>query len=214
MNSRCLAFLLIAAWAAVPAGAETARRDGGADQAALQQLQAMAQQAKAERDTLQADNDKLKEELTSAKKDMARLSSEKKALQQRLDNTEGSLDRFKGAHTQTIDRLRETQERMDKLVEKYKELVATFREMETQKASLQDTANTQSAQLDDCAKHNVALYKLDLELLAKYRDKGVWDALKQSEPVTGLSQVAVESMIEQYRIRLDKEQINATDVVK
>ena len=214
MNSRYLVLVLISVIAAIPATAETMRREGGADQAALQQFQVMAQQATAERDALQAENAKLNDQLASAKKEAGHLTAKNKTLQQQLDNTSTSLDRFKEAHTQAIDRLRETQDRLEKLVDKYKELVATLRDMETQKAHLQDTVNTQSAQLDDCAKHNVALYKVDQDLLEKYRNKGVWDVLKQREPVTGLSQVRVDSMIEQYRLRLDKEQVSAAAVAK
>jgi chromosome segregation ATPase len=214
MNSRNLLVVIIAATLAFPAAAETVRREGGADQAALIQAQALAQQAGAERDALQAENSKLKDQLAAAKKEAAHSSTKNKSLQKRLDSTESTLERFKDAQAQAVERLRDTQERLGKLVDKYKELIATLRDMETQKAHLQDTVNTQSAQLDDCAKHNVALYKVDQELLEKYRDKGVWDALKQREPVTGLAQVKVESMIEQYRMRLDKEQVSSAAVSK
>jgi chromosome segregation ATPase len=131
-----------------------------------------------------------------------------------LEEKENTLSRFKEANSQAVDRVRETQDRLEKLVEKYKELVAELRDLETEKAKLQDTVTTQSSQLDDCAKHNVALYQVDLELLDQYRRKGMWDAFKQHEPVTGLGQVAVESMIEQYRLRLDKDQVNDTAVAK
>ncbi|MEK7322321.1 MAG: hypothetical protein AABZ84_04495 [Pseudomonadota bacterium] len=196
------------------ATAETTRRSGDVGQAALLQVQAQAQQIAAERDTLRAENAKLQEELDALKKDTTRLKADKSVLQQRMNATEGTVSRFKDANSEAADRLRDTQGRMDKLVEKYKELVGQLKEMETEKLRLQNTTDlrstqltTQSAQLDSCAGDNLALYQLNLELLQQYRDKGVWDALKQREPVMGLGRVELENKVERYRIRLNQERL-------
>jgi len=198
-----------------PAAAETTRRGGDANQAALLQAQAQVQQTAAERDALREENAKLQEELGTLKKGAALLKVDKSALQQRMNTTEGTLSRFKEANSEATDRLRDTQERMDKLVDKYKELVAQLKEMETEKLHLQNAASlqatqltTQSAQLDGCAGDNLALYKLNLELLEQYRDKGVWDALKQREPVMGLGRVELENKVEHYRARLNQERLD------
>lgn len=192
-----------------PSLAETTVRRGGAENSALlsqlQQAQTQAQAAIAERDALKAENVKLQAELDGAKKETTHLRADKTAMQQRIDTNDNTVTRFKEANSQAIEKLRETQERLDKVVEKYKGLVATLKEIETEKARWQDNATAQSAQLDVCAKHNLALYQLNVELLDQYHHKGVWDALRQREPVTGLGRVEVENIAEQYRARLDKE---------
>lgn len=200
---------------ALPAWAETTVRRGGGDNSAvllqLQQAQAQAQAAAAERDALKAENAKLQSALEAAKKETARLRTGQAAMQQRLDSGIDTVERFKEANSQAVERLRDTQERLDKVVEKYKELVVSLKQIETEKAKLRDDVTAQSAQLDACARHNLALYQANVELLERYRDKGVWDALKQREPVTGLGRVEVENMVEQYRARIDKERMPDTD---
>ena len=49
------------------------------------------------------------------------------------------------------------------------------------------------------------LYETGLEVLDKYKNKGIWDAFMQQEPVTGLNEVEVENIIEEYRHRLYKQ---------
>lgn len=213
MISRYLMSGMLCMLLTLPAWAETTVRRGGGDNANAALLQAQAQakaQAEAaatERDALQKENDKLKDELNALKKEGARLRGEKAGLQQRIDTSENTVTRFKDANTEAVDRVRDTQERLDKVVEKYKELVVSLKQMETEKAKLQDTVNTQAAQLDAYAKHNLALYQLNQELLDQYQRKGVWDALKQREPVTGLGRVDVENTVEEYRVRIGKERL-------
>lgn len=215
MLSRYLWCLLTGLLMMGAATAETARRGGDAGQAALQQVQAQAQQTAAERDALRAENTKLQEELSAIKKETALLKADKSALQQRMNASEGTVSRFKEANSEAVDRVRDTQERMDKLVDKYKELVGQLKEMEMEKLRLQNIVDlqetqltTQSAQLDGCAGDNLALYQLNLELLQQYRDKGVWDALKQREPVMGLGRVELENKVEGYRLRLNQERLD------
>lgn len=214
MIDRYVIAALLCTVCALPSWAETTARRGGGDNGAvllqLQQAQTQAQAATAERDALKAENAKLQAELDAIKKEAARLRTDKAAMQQRIDTSDNTVTRFKEANSQAVDRLRETQERLDKVVEKYKELVTNLKEIETEKVRLQDRDTTQSAQLDVCAKHNLALYQVNIELLEKYRNKSVWDALRQREPVTGLGRVEIENIGEQYRARIDKERLEDT----
>ena len=214
MIDRYLLATMLCLLLALPAGAETTTRRGGADNSALLQAQAQAQTqiqaAAAERDALQKENAKLKDELDGQKKEITRLRGEKSALQQQVDVRDSTVNRFKDANSEAVERIRETQERLDKVVEKYKELVTTLKGLEMEKAKLQDSVNAEAAQLDAYAKHNLALYEINRELLERYRRKGVWDALRQPEPMIGLGQVEMENTVEEYRARLDKERVEQT----
>lgn len=86
-------------------------------------------------------------------------------------------------------------------------LTGKLRDTEARLLELQQAHTKQTSDLQVCAQYNVNLYDSHRTLLKDYDRKGVFSSLLQLEPVTGLKQVAVENMIEQYRERIDQWQI-------
>ena len=41
------------------------------------------------------------------------------------------------------------------------------------------------------------------ELMTRYHRKGVWDAILQREPVTGLKEVEMQNVLQEYQDKLD-----------
>jgi hypothetical protein len=41
----------------------------------------------------------------------------------------------------------------------------------------------------------------------RYRDKGPFEALRQADPVTGLTQAGIDNVLEEYRDKLDSQKI-------
>jgi paraquat-inducible protein B len=54
-------------------------------------------------------------------------------------------------------------------------------------------------QVQACAQENGELVAISNTLLQKYRDRGVWDALREAEPLTGIARARHEALIEKYR---------------
>lgn len=52
---------------------------------------------------------------------------------------------------------------------------------------------------ETCEKDNRELVDISAELLQRYHDMGVWQALWQSEPLTGLARMRREKFVEKYR---------------
>jgi uncharacterized phage infection (PIP) family protein YhgE len=52
---------------------------------------------------------------------------------------------------------------------------------------------------DSCEKDNKSLVNISGQLLQRYHDMSVWQALWQSEPLTGLGHVQREQLVEKYR---------------
>ncbi|MGH8446732.1 MAG: hypothetical protein ACREVL_15785, partial [Solimonas sp.] len=59
-----------------------------------------------------------------------------------------------------------------------------------------------SARAETCERDNGELVGIGEELLGRYRDKGVWAALRDSEPVTGIPRVRLEALAQQYHARI------------
>ncbi|MFN9389406.1 MAG: DNA repair protein, partial [Betaproteobacteria bacterium] len=65
----------------------------------------------------------------------------------------------------------------------------------------------ENAARTDAEQKNVKLYVLSRELIERYRSQGFWDAVRRKEPFTGLKQVEVENLLEQYRDRADEARV-------
>jgi hypothetical protein len=51
------------------------------------------------------------------------------------------------------------------------------------------------------------LYKLNLELVDRYQNKALWQALTEAEPFTGISSVHLENIADDYRYKLEDLQV-------
>lgn len=189
--------------------AQTARRSGGGDQAAARS-QAVLQQLTAERARLQAENAKLVTDRDQLAKDMEetkqRLKSSQKDLKRSQvdletsrDGNEGLNKRLKGAH----DRIERSEGRLRDLIAKHKATVQRLGASESKNHELEDLAARQKEQIATLEGKNKKLYQAGIQLMDRYEDKGIVDALLQREPLTQIKDVEVQNVLEEYRNKLD-----------
>jgi hypothetical protein len=57
--------------------------------------------------------------------------------------------------------------------------------------------------MEVCRENNTQLRTINQELLDRHHDRGLFDALAEAEPFTGLGQVRLENVVEEYRYRID-----------
>jgi chromosome segregation ATPase len=102
-------------------------------------------------------------------------------LQQQLDAAQKTLDQWKTGYQQatTLARTRDTDAR---------NLDAKLHESDAHVASC-ETKNTQLVELSD-------------ELLQRYKGKGVWESLRNDEPLTQLHQVQLQQLAQEYHGRI------------
>lgn len=65
-------------------------------------------------------------------------------------------------------------------------------------AQLQTQLQAVTQQLAASEQKNRSLVNISQELLTRYRDKGVLSALREKEPLTGLSRVTLETLVQEY----------------
>jgi chromosome segregation ATPase len=58
-----------------------------------------------------------------------------------------------------------------------------------------------------CEDKNRKLYTYGQDMLDRYRHKGVFTSLAQKEPVTGFEEVAIENVVQEYRLKMAAERI-------
>ena len=184
------------------ADAQTARSGGAPNAQLLQQMQQMA----SERTSVQAENEKMKKELDDLRKERDQLKKKgagADAANARLRAGEAELARANQKRESTEQELTQTKAKMNDLIAKFRETLATMRDVETENASNKQSLSTRERELHVCVDRNVALYKLNDEILTHFEHQGAWSRVAQAEPFTKIKRVQLENLIDEYKGRAD-----------
>lgn len=206
VSSLWLAAVLSCAFSAVHA--QAARSDDAA-QRAVQKAQALLRQVAAEKAQLQQQNLDLQTQVKSLEKKL-------KASEAKLGETSATLEEAQKSNTAlsqqlagTQSRLSTTESHLTDMSEQYRQTAKALKKMTAEKEQLTvDTASTYDAQTNallECESKNVAMFKANQDLMQKYENKGAWDSLLQRESVTGLKQVEIENVLQEYRFKIEDE---------
>jgi chromosome segregation ATPase len=169
-------------------------------QKAMAKAQFMLRQATTEKMALQqqvTDLQKQVDTLTKQLVDVRAASSAKQAsLAQQMS---GNSDKWREANEKVGEDLKAAREKLK---------VSNQTSME-----LEQNLKSQTDNFSQCYANNKKLYDINKELLVKYKDKGAMAALLQKEPFTGVSQVEVENLIQDYQYKLDDLKLPASNLV-
>ncbi len=184
--------------------AQTARSGGGANVQLLQQLQQMA----SERTTLQAENERLKKELDGVRKERDALRNDAKAAQQRLARSSAAaLAEASTQRAATEQELQRTKDRMQELVVKFRETIQTLRDTETDRADTKQLLESRDQQLRVCVDRNLALYKLNGEILDRLEHRSGWSHVAASEPFTQIARARLENLVDDYKDKAQEQRV-------
>lgn len=81
------------------------------------------------------------------------------------------------------------------------------RTYEAEKQLAEDAMMKTKAAMTVCVERNSRMYRLGNELLEKYEKKSCMTSMFQAEPFTGIKRAQVERLVEEYREKLDKDQM-------
>jgi prefoldin subunit 5 len=204
-RNQLIAVLVVAALGAtvMPAQAQTARPSsgGGNNPQLLQQLQQLA----SERTALQAENARMKRELDEIRKERDTLKTGQKGLAERARASELALSRTNRESESSEREVAELKTRMQELIAKFRETAQTLRDVETQNTSARQTLVEKERALNVCIDRNVALYKLNDEVLTRLDGDGMFSRLGRAEPFTQIKRVQLENLIDEYKDRADQQ---------
>jgi chromosome segregation ATPase len=182
---------------------QTARSGGGASAQLMQQMQQLA----SERTSLQAENAKLKKDLEEVRKDRDALKNGQQAVERRAKTAEGSLKESISRSQSADQELAQTKEKLQQLVAKFRETLQTLRDVEAQQTAAKQTLAVRDRDLKSCVDHNMALYKLNQEVLTHLEKQTVWSRVAQAEPFTKIKRVQLENLVDEYKDRADEQRV-------
>jgi len=189
---------------------------------ALARAQQLLKQVAAEKQQLEGELARLREE--SAKKDLEyqrqldALKSENESARTSLSETQATLEEAQQSNLSlgkqlggTQSQLGRTQAELQAMTQRQKETEATLQqtiaECDATKADLEARLAEQTRIREEAEAKNLKLYEYNVELMNIYADKGVMDSLLQREPFTGIKQVEVENILEEYSYKLDQQKV-------
>lgn len=193
--------------ATVPAAAQTARNGGGANDQLMQQMQQLA----AERTTLQAENSRMKRELDEVRKERDALKGTQETSAKRARASEVALAHSAQERESTAAELAKTKERTQELIGKFRETIEELRTVESDRTTVKQQLATRDTELKTCVNDNVALYKLNGEVLTRLEGQGFWSGVARAEPFTKLKRVELENLADEYRGRAEDARVPATE---
>ncbi len=165
-------------------------------QRALQKAQFMLRQAASEKSELETQVGALKQQVEQLSKEIASTKASAASTQQRTEEKYGSAIALWKQHDGELkDELENTKEQLKQTAKKQTELEA---ELAKQKNNF-----------SICYENNKKLYDINGKLLNRYENKGLGDVLEQKEPFTGIKQVEIENLVQDYRYQLDDLRVQA-----
>lgn len=176
---------------------------------AAARMQQMLRQMSSERDVLKAENEKLQSQIKSLEAKTSAAQTQLKGADKERASSQALLQRYQDAEQAWKANSEQQKAKLQEVVDKYKELVKSLRQVEAERGELQSNSKVRDRDLDRCIEKNGKMYSTGLEVLQRYENKGVWDSIWQKEPITQLKRVELESIMEEYKGKLDDAKIKA-----
>lgn len=198
------AVLLCAAGAAHAQSDKAAERAQRRAQMQAQALQQQLQEAQAARGKVEAERAELLKHQENDRAALARAQSAERRLGGEMKSAQSERAALAQRVTELERELAEGKRAADEALQaKERELAQARSQHEQEHSDLQGRFADQVRRVTECTDKNQHLAQLSLELMDRYRDKGVVDALKQRDPLLGLSDVQMFNVLQEYRDRAD-----------
>jgi hypothetical protein len=200
----------MAAFAALLLAVQGAALAGDTDVRASREREMLKRTQEALRQS-QAQNAELAAQLAAQKVSAEKQADEKlKAAAAQLDSTRKASRSAQAALQTQIQSAASKQTELTTLLadanRQLNAIAAKQQETAGELRRTQDQLKASKASNTACEAKNLQLYQYSRELMARYQKKGVWAALAQKEP-TGIKEVSVENLLQEYQQKLDAQRI-------
>lgn len=195
---RLLALVLLAMSLALPAYGADKKADAAKEQVRrLQQSQRKLEQEKSqlmqEKTALDGQLKDVEGKLDDARRQAGAAARKAAGLEKELAAAQADKESLGG-------KLADAEQRLARLTEQQ-------RVTEAERKRLDALAARQKESIAGCEAKNEKLHAQGVELLDRYRQKGCFDTVLQSDPFTGLKQVEIENFVEDSREKLDEQKL-------
>ena len=170
---------------------------------------------------LQMQMKQVQDEKAAVEQEKAALGKELETLKKKTGEIESSVvraNRSRAAAEKEAEALKqgkiELSEKITQLEKQFSESQLSLRDTRqslqqetSQKQRLEQNLGTRDKELGVCETKNKKLYQYQVELLNRAQQRGSFDALLENEPIVQMKRIEIENLMEEYRDKIDKEQI-------
>jgi chromosome segregation ATPase len=191
--------LALAAGTAVGAAQDTQER-------ALAKARYLLKQMKAENQRLKTENTDLHSQMEKANKQLEEIPGLRKDLKSTKKKLQTANARVTALETKlgaTERREAHTLQRLKSLAKNFKEHREALKMVVTERNGLELENQKQKTALETCEFKNEKLYQANKDMGERYESKDCGDAMAQKDGITGLKQVEIESILEEYNRKLE-----------
>jgi chromosome segregation ATPase len=197
-TSRLAALLVLGA---LPFAAHAAEDDKAARaREMVHRAQEALQQAQTENADLARAKAEAEQKAVAAAKQLEADQATARTAQQGL---QAQLQAARKALADANKQLASTRDELQSANQVQRETAAQLAKREGELAQLQKSLDASVAANMGCEDKNLKLYAYANEVLERYRHKGVWASMAQKEPVLGFGDVAIQNVVQEYRIKFD-----------
>lgn len=212
---------VLVALVALPLAGSAEPQKGDASKQLMQQLskaKGMLSQMTQEKAALEA-------RLAEIEADLGNKDNRIKALEERnklleplvaLQVLPAELQKQKAAYAQLQtqnaglrQRIQQDVDRMKAFGERYRGTVGHLKSVQQDNQLLVKAVKERTDWIGACTGRNKSLLDANKEMLDHYSHRGVWDAIKDAEPFTGIAAVEKENAVDAYRFKLEDLQVTA-----
>lgn len=172
--------------------------------AAIKKAQGIIRQLTQEKSALVAEKANWETEKTAQDAKLASLE----ALVKKLSPLEGEVERYKSGlesvKTNLELQLSQQRQREQALQQKHTDVVTKANAIYADNQLLVQAVQEREQWITECGTRNKKLQTFYLEILNKYKEKGVWEQLAELDPLTGIGKVATENVVQDYKYKLQQ----------
>lgn len=168
----------------------------------LRRAQMQLQETQAQNADLQRGKSEAESKLKDSAGQLDALRQDQAAARGRSQALEGQARSARAEVADLTAKLDAANRQLAELTQKQKDTAAGLAQREAEVASLNAGLERSKGDNAACEARNEQLYQYGQTLLQDYRDKGVWSALMDREPVLGLKHVQTENTVQEYRDKL------------
>jgi chromosome segregation ATPase len=161
----------------------------------------------------QSETDKLRDALRDAIAQQRALEDQRTALQGQIAtaqrdnaNLKAQVDKLQTQYRQVVDefnkRLAERDDTLEKWKTAYEEAATVARTKDAERAEFESQATAYKASTKSCQVKNLALAKIDHQLLEDYSGQTFGEIALAREPVLGLHRVQAQNKVQDYAYKI------------
>ena len=212
MSNRWMLFMIALSCAGAASAASD--RKASREREMLRRAQMQLQQTQSKLGDVEQEKAKLARELEQAAKAQEAAREESAAIGLELQRAKEQgraagqeLEGVKQNLATTREQLADTRRQLGETKKTLADTQGALERTQGEARGLEAVKTRRERELALCEDKNRKLYQLGRELMVLYERKGVDGVLAQREPFTGLRQVEVENLMEEYRDKLDEQKL-------